>query len=129
MEELLPIASSAPDTGAKPMAQASIDQTARAAWALWIYGAVIALVTLGFAWRYSLAANYTRLTDIGKLSHYAWPEFAGFVGGGALWFGCYLLALRVSRRLPAARAMPAVFGCAAFMALGMYWMYPVSAID
>jgi hypothetical protein len=129
MEESLPLPSSTPDTSAKPIVEASIRPTARAAWALWIYGAGIAFLTLGFAWRYPLAANYASLTDIGKLAHYAWPEFAAFVGGGAIWFGCYLLALRASRRLPAVQAMPAIFGCAAFMALGMYWMYPVNAID
>src|SRR5205085_746626 len=82
-----------------------------------------------FAWRYPLAANSHALTDIGKLSGYRQNEFIGFVVGIALLFVLYLLALRESRCLPAAQALPAIFGCGGLMAIGMDWMYPVNAID
>jgi hypothetical protein len=82
-----------------------------------------------FARRYPLAQHRYTLTDIGKLAHYAWPEFVGFVGGMLVMFVCYLLALHESRRAMPEQAMPAIFGCAALMAVAMYWMYPVNAID
>src|ERR1700712_355810 len=89
----------------------------------------MAAVTLAFAWRYPLGANSQTLTDIGKLSRYGGSAFAGYVAGMLVLFGCYILALRESRHLSSRQTLPAVFGCAALMAIGMSWMYPVSAID
>jgi hypothetical protein len=89
----------------------------------------MSVVAFAFAWRYPLGPNSQGLTDIGKLSRYRPAEFVGYVLGMLALFGCYLLALRLSRRLAARQALPAVFGCATLMALGMDWMYPVSAID
>jgi hypothetical protein len=102
---------------------------ARAALRLWLYGLGMLVPAILFARRYPLAQHQNTLTDMGKLAHYAVPEFAGYIGGMLAMFACYLLALRESRRATAARAMPVVFGCAALMAMAMYWMYPVSAID
>jgi len=96
---------------------------------LWLYGAGMLVPLILFARRYPLAQYRYTLTDIGKLAHYAGPEFVGFVGGMLVMFLCYLLALHESRRLAPEQAMPAIFGCAAFMAVALYWMYPVNAID
>lgn len=96
---------------------------------LWLYGAGMLVPLILFARRYPLAPNRYTLTDIGKLANYARPEFVGFVGGMTIMFGCYLLALHESRRVAPKQAMPAIFGCGAFMAVAMYWMYPVNAID
>ncbi|NTW02450.1 MAG: polyprenol phosphomannose-dependent alpha 1,6 mannosyltransferase MptB [Oscillochloris sp.] len=87
-------------------------------------------VALGyFVWRYPLLGNSQRLTDIGKLSNYSWTGCAGFLLSVAVLFGLYGLALRESRHLPDAQAIPIVFGCAVAMALLMVAMYPVAAID
>ena len=96
---------------------------------LWLCGIGMLVPVFAFAWRYPLGPNSSTLTDIGKLAHYEPAEFAGYVGGMAMLFGLYILALRESRRLPARRVLPAIFGCGALMALGMDWMYPVNAID
>ncbi|MBK9712624.1 MAG: hypothetical protein IPO81_15135 [Kouleothrix sp.] len=96
---------------------------------LWIYGLGMLVPILAFAWRYPLGPNSSGLTDIGKLSGYAAAPFAGYVAGMAALFALYLLALRESRRLTTHTALPAVFGCAALMTIGMDWMYPVNAID
>ena len=102
---------------------------ARGAWRLWLYGLTMLVPAVGFARRYPLRGNSDGLTDIGKLARYEVAEFAGYVGGLGLMFLLYGLALRESRRLPARRALPAVFGCGAALALVMAWMYPVNAID
>src|SRR5918992_3683482 len=93
---------------------------------LWLYGLGMLLPAVGFAWRYPLRGNSDQLTDIGKLADYQRAEFAGYVGGLALMFLLYLLALREARRLPPARALPAVFGSGAALAAAMAAMYPVS---
>ena len=87
------------------------------------------LPMLYFAWRYPLRGNAERLTDLGKLSQYGGAEFALWMGGMLLLFGLYTLALRETRRLPARRALPAVFGTGAGLGVTMVLMYPVSAID
>ncbi len=84
---------------------------------------------VGFALRYPLRGNHEGLTDIGKLAGYGVPEFAGYVGGLVLMFLLYGLALRECRRLPAGRALPAVFVGGGVLALAFAWMYPVNAID
>jgi len=96
---------------------------------LWLCGAGM-LVPLGYsALRYPLRGWTTQLVDIGKLSHYEWPEFTWYTGGLVVMFALYLLALRETRRLPVERALPAVFGVAAVLGAAMAWMYPVNAID
>jgi hypothetical protein len=84
---------------------------------------------VAFALRYPLRGNHQGLTDIGKLAGYGVPEFAGYVGGLALMFLLYGLALRECRRLPAGRALPVVFVGGGALALAFAWMYPVNAID
>jgi alpha-1,6-mannosyltransferase len=96
---------------------------------LWLLVAGICLPAIGFAWRYPLRGNEQQLTDIGKLAAYGREEFAGYVGGLALMFACYLLAIRESRRLSARQALPSVVVGAVVLALVMATMYPVNAID
>lgn len=84
---------------------------------------------VAFARRYPLPGNEDELTDIGKLAAYGGTEFVGYVGGLALMFLLYGLALRESGRLPARRALPAVFASGAALAAAFAWMYPVTAID
>ena len=96
---------------------------------LWLYGIGMIVPLAAFGWRYPLVANSATLTDIGKLSQYQRGEFFGYIVGIGLLFVLYLLALRESRSLPARQVLPAVFVCGTGMALGMVWMYPVSAID
>ena len=102
---------------------------ARASWRLWLYGLAMLAPAVGFARRYPLRGNAERLTDIGKLAGYGAAEFAGYVGGVAAMFLLYGLALRESRRLPARRALPAVFICGGALAATMAWLYPLTAID
>src|SRR5689334_4669824 len=47
---------------------------------LWLYATGMLLVIGAFARRYPLTSNAHMLTDIGKLSGYQRPEFAGYVG-------------------------------------------------
>ncbi len=108
---------------------APVPPPARGAWRLWLLGLAMLVPAIGFARRYPLRGNSDGLTDIGKLAEYGVPEFAGYVGGIAALFLLYLLALGESRRLAASRALPAVFGVGAALALVMAWMYPVNAID
>jgi hypothetical protein len=96
---------------------------------LWLYGIGMLVPVILFARRYPLTQYHDTLTDIGKLAGYALPEFTGFVGGLLVMFLCYLLALHESRRAAPEQIMPVIFACAAFMAIAMYWMYPVNAID
>jgi len=84
---------------------------------------------VGFARRYPLPGNAAGLTDIGKLAEYGVAEFTGYVGGLAAMFLLYALALREAGRLPAGRALPAVFGIGAGLAAAFALMYPVNAID
>lgn len=112
---------SAPDGATSP--------PVRGAWRLWLYGLAMLGPAGYFAWRYPLRGNADELVDIGKMARYEVDEFVGYVGGLAVLFALYLLALRESRRLPARRALPAVFGCGAAMAALFAWMYPVNAID
>src|SRR5436853_5624517 len=72
----------------------------RSALRLWLCGIGMLVPIFAFAWRYPLGSNSSTLTDIGKLAHYEPAEFAGYVGGMAVLFGLYVLALRESRRLP-----------------------------
>ncbi len=82
-----------------------------------------------FAWRYALRAHNDILIDIGQLSQYKRGEYLGFVGGMALLFALYILALRESRHLSPRQALPAVFGCGTALATAMACMYPVTAVD
>lgn len=96
---------------------------------LWLYGVAMLLPAIGFAWRYPLRSQSNILTDIGKMARYEGEEFAGYVGGLALMFVLYLLAMREARRLPPRRALPAVFGSGVALAVAMAAMYPTNAID
>ncbi len=96
---------------------------------MWLYGLLMFIPLLGFAWRYPLVPNSGGLTDIGKLAQYERAEFIGYMAGMAALFTLYLLALRECRKLPDHAALPAVFGCGWLMAACMVWMYPVNAID
>jgi hypothetical protein len=96
---------------------------------LLLAGALVVGPAIGFARRYPLPPNAGELTDIGKLAHYAPLEFAGYVGGLAVMFVGYLWGLWLCQRIPARRALPAVFAVAILAALAMAWMYPVNAID
>jgi hypothetical protein len=82
-----------------------------------------------FARRYPLGGNSDKLLDIGQMSHYKHGEYYAFVGGMALLYVLYVLALRESRRLSAKQTLPAVFGLGTAFAATMVWMYPVSAVD
>ncbi len=84
---------------------------------------------VGFARRYPLPGHQTGLDDIGTLSKYGAVELVGYAGGLGLMLLCYLLALREVRRLPSQRALPAVFGIGAALALAFGLMYPATAID
>ncbi len=108
---------------------ADAEVTPRSARRLWLLAAGMLLPAVGFAWRYPLRGNEQQLTDIGKLARYGRPEFAGYVGGLALMFACYLLAIRESRLLPARRSMPPVVIGAVVLSIVMATMYPVNAID
>lgn len=101
----------------------------RSARRLWLCGGGMLAPVLYFAWRYPLRGNTHRLADIGTLSRYGRDEFALFLGGIVLLVVLYVLALRETRRLPARRALPAVFSCGTALAAGMAHMYPVNAID
>ncbi len=96
---------------------------------LWAYGAGMLAPAAYLAWRYPLPGNGYLLTDLGGMSDFKRAEFVGFVGGMLTLCGLYVLALGESRRLPAARALPAVFGCGVALAGTMAWMYPVNDID
>lgn len=96
---------------------------------LWLCGIAMIVPMIAFGWRYPLVPNSATLTDIGKLSQYQRTDFFGYALGFGVLFALYLLALHESRSLPAQAALPAVFVCGTGMALGMVWMYPVSAID
>jgi hypothetical protein len=96
---------------------------------LWLCGALMVVPLLGFSWRYSLWEHGPRLTDIGKLAAYSTPTLAGYLGGMALLFALYLLALRASLGLPGRHALPAIFGCALPMLACMVCLYPTNAID
>ena len=109
------------------LVQAALPHT-RGVLRLWAYGLGMLAPAAYFAWRYPLPGN-DKLTDLGNMAHYRVHEFVAFVGGMALLFVLYLLALRESGRLPAGRALPAVFVCGAALAGTMAWMYPVNAID
>lgn len=84
---------------------------------------------VAFAWRYPLPRYSDNLADIGTLADYGGVEFAGYVSGLVVLFGCYALALREARRLPSRRALPAVFAIGGALAVTFAWMYPVTAID
>ena len=101
----------------------------RSAWRLWLYGIGMLVPVFYFARRYPLRGNTERLLDIGKMAQYGRAEFAAYVGGMAILFGLYVLALYESRRLSDRQALPAVFGCGTALATAMAWMYPVNAID
>ena len=96
---------------------------------LWLYGIAMLGPAGYFAWRYPLRGNTERITDLGYMARYERPEFYGFVGGLALLYALYLLALYESRRLPARRALPAIFVCGTALALVFAAMYPVNAVD
>ena len=116
---------------ARPAADAAapIPSPARSPLWLWLYGIAMLGPAGYFAWRYPLRGNTERITDLGYLARYERPEFYGYVGGLALLYALYLLALYESRRLPARRALPAVFVCGAALAAVFAAMYPVNAVD
>ena len=112
-----------------PASDGTASPPVRGAWRLWLYGLAMLGPAGYFARRYPLRGNADELVDIGKMARYEVGEFVGYVGGLAVLFALYLLALRESRRLPVGRALPAVFGCGATLAAVFAWMYPVNAID
>ncbi len=111
-----------------PPALPTADAT-RSSRRLWLYGLGMLGPAIYFAWRYPLRSNSDHLVDIGKLARYEVDAFILFVGGISLLFALYVLAVWESRRLPARRALPVVFGCGTLLAAAMAWMYPVNAID
>jgi putative effector of murein hydrolase LrgA (UPF0299 family) len=96
---------------------------------LWLYGLGMIVPAGYLAWRYPLWPNAHHLTDLGKLSRYAFPPFAAWTASLVAFFVFYLLAIHESRRLPATRARLPVFACGTVLVCIMSAVYPVNAID
>ena len=96
---------------------------------LWLAGALVLVPAVLFAARYPLAGRTGVLTDIGKMADYGRAEFAGYVGGVAAMFAGCVWGARLSRRVPARRAVPIVLTVGVLAALAFAFMYPATAID
>src|SRR6478735_1193038 len=95
---------------------------------LWARALALTAISIAFARRYPLRGNSETLTDIGKLAHYARPEFWWWLAGiTALCLIAAIapyLALRAGRRARWPVLAGAIGAGLAFAA-----MYPVNAID
>lgn len=96
---------------------------------LWALGIAVDVIAVLFSLRYPLRGHADGLTDIGKWSHYHWPNFATYTGGMLAIVVLGWLALRETRHLPARIAAAPVFTCGAIALIFFGMMYPVNAID
>ena len=104
-------------------------RNSRTAARLWLYGLGMLIPAVYFSARYPLRATATRLTDLGILSDYGKLEFALFVGGIIVWFTCYILAIRETRRSKGTGTLLPVMFCGGAVAFLLGLMYPVNATD
>ena len=96
---------------------------------LWAYGAATVAIAALFSWRWPLIGNTDRLYDIGNMHGYPARDFFAYVLGLAALFAIYVLALRETRRMAAARAAAPVFVGGAAAAVAFAFLYPTNAID
>lgn len=96
---------------------------------IWLFGYLLVIPALYFAWRYPLAGRTTQLVDIGKIAHYTVPTFVLYVGGITVMTAGYCLGVLALRGRHFRQVWLPVTGVSALVVAAFATLYPVNAID
>lgn len=112
------------------MADSLTEQPARPGFGrLWLFGYLIVVPAIYFAWRYPLAGRSTELVDIGKIAHYTVATFVLYVAGIVVMTAGYCGAVLAARAKPFRAIRLPVVGISALLLGAFSTLYPVNAID